>query len=136
MGTSVLVMSKDAVNNGLMCMPPHRLCVKTQGRFVFVDLDSIHWIESAGNYVQIKLSGQPGDEYLVRGTLQSFEDQLDGRYFVRIHRTVIVNCRRIRELRPWFTGEYIVTLDNGKELTLSRKYRVNLERLLTMSGAS
>jgi two-component system, LytTR family, response regulator len=68
--------------------------------------------------------------------LQSFEGRLDERHFVRIHRSVIVNCRRIRELRPWYTGEYIVTLDNGKELTLSRSYRGSLNRLLTMSAAS
>jgi len=43
---------------------------------------------------------------------------------------VIVNRSRIRELRPWFTGEYVVVLTTGKELTLSRGYRDRLPLLL------
>ncbi len=113
-----------------------RICVKTNGRIVFVDMKSICWIESAGNYVQIRLDRPSASEFLVRDTLQSFEQQLDGRYFVRIHRSIIVNSSRIKELKPWYTGEYIVTLDNGKELTLSRTYRINLRRLLRTVAAS
>ncbi len=136
MRASVLETPKDVINNGLLGNLSQRIWVKAQGRLVLIESQSIYWIESAGNYVQIKLRGHSVEEYLVRGTLQSFENQLDARYFVRIHRSVIVNCRRIRELKPWFTGEYVVTLDNGKELTLSRKYRGSLGRLLEMGGVS
>jgi two-component system LytT family response regulator len=132
MGTSVL--SNDRVKSRPMPIPTNRLCIKTRGRFVFVELNSILWFESAGNYVHIRVAGQPVEEYVVRSTLQSFEDQLDETIFVRIHRSIIVNCRKIRELRPCFTGEYIVTLDNGNELTLSRKYRANLQLLIRMSS--
>ncbi|MGI8770548.1 MAG: LytR/AlgR family response regulator transcription factor [Acidobacteriaceae bacterium] len=118
------------------CIPQGRICIKSRGRFAFVDVSSICWIKSAGNYVKIRLGGSSAGEYLVRDTLQSFEDRLDGSYFVRIHRSVIVNARRIRELRPWYTGEYIITLDNGKELTLSRSYRRNLSRLLKTGAAA
>jgi two-component system LytT family response regulator len=50
--------------------------------------------------------------------------------FVRIHRSVIINRNRVKELKPWFTGEYIVVLSTGKELTLSRGYRDRLQLLL------
>jgi two-component system, LytTR family, response regulator len=136
MGISVVSTPETAMKNSPVCILPNRLCIKSQGRFVFVDMGSIRWLESAGNYVHIRVAGQPAEDYLVRCTLQSLEGRLDERHFVRIHRSVIVNCRRIRELRPWYTGEYIVTLDNGKELTLSRSYRGSLNRLLTMSAAS
>jgi two-component system LytT family response regulator len=43
---------------------------------------------------------------------------------------VIINRGRVRELKPWFTGEYVVILNNGKELTLSRGYRDRLPLLL------
>src|SRR6266540_5690645 len=36
----------------------------------------------------------------------------------------------ILDLRPWFTGEYIVRMQSGKELTLTRNYRDALHRLL------
>jgi two-component system LytT family response regulator len=50
---------------------------------------------------------------------------------VRIHRSVIVNVERIREIRPCNSGEFIVTLTNGKEVPASRNYRDNLIPLLT-----
>ncbi len=136
MENSTVIPAEAIVNNDPAQSPQSRLCVKSKGRLVFLKQHSISWLESAGNYVQIKLGGEPAGEYVVRGTLQSFEDLLDERYFVRIHRSVIVNCRRIRELRPWYTGEYIVTLDNGKELTMSRRYRASLSRLVRMSTAA
>jgi two-component system, LytTR family, response regulator len=106
-----------------------RIHLKTDGRIVFIPLQSIDWLESAGNYVEVFV-GQQGKRFHVRETLSSFEKRLDERCFVRIHRSVIVNVSRIRELRPRYTGEYRVTMDNGKELRLSRGYRENLKRLL------
>ncbi len=56
---------------------------------------------------------------------------LDRRRFVRIHRSRIVNVDRIKELQPWFNGEYVVILRNGTRLTLSRNYRERLEEQLS-----
>jgi two-component system LytT family response regulator len=112
--------------------PPNsvdRIHVKTEGKIVFIPLQAIFWLESAGNYVEVYL-GKPGEKLLVRETLSSFEKRLQDRGFVRIHRSVIVNTGRIREMRPRYTGEYDVMLDNGKHLTLSRGFRSNLHRLL------
>jgi two-component system LytT family response regulator len=105
-----------------------KISLKIDGRILFVPIETIYWLESSGNYVEVV--GQHGDKLLVRDTLSSFEGRLDGRFFVRIHRSIIVNVARIREMRPHHTGEYQVTLDNGRQLTLSRGYRFNLKRLM------
>ncbi len=106
-----------------------RIPLKADGRILFVSAQSIHWIESAGNYVEFVL--QPhGERVMVRETLAWFEKSLDPRRFVRIHRSVIVNVNRIKEMRPRYTGEYQVTMLCEKQLTLSRGYRKNLKRLL------
>jgi two-component system LytT family response regulator len=55
---------------------------------------------------------------------------LDPSHFARIHRSTIVNLDRIRELQPWFHGEYIVVLKNGSKLKLSRSYREQLGVLM------
>lgn len=49
--------------------------------------------------------------------------------FVRIHRQTIVNLDRVRELSPLAAG-YIVVLDDGTQLTMSRRYRAHVERPL------
>ena len=104
-----------------------RLVVKSGGRVFFLRTDEIDWIEAAGNYVRLHL----GEEsHLFRETMNGMESRLDGRRFVRIHRSRIVNTERIKELQPWFNGEYVVILRNGTRLTLSRGYREKLQEQL------
>jgi two-component system LytT family response regulator len=104
-----------------------RLVVKSGGRVFFLRTDQIDWIEAAGNYVRLHL----GDEsHLFRETMNRMEARLDGRRFVRIHRSRIVNTERVKELQPWFNGEHVVILQNGTRLTLSRGYREKLQEQL------
>ena len=70
------------------------------------------------------------DSHLFRETMNNMEARLDGQRFVRIHRSRIVNTDRIKELQPWFNGEYVVVLHNGTRLTLSRGYREKLQERL------
>jgi two-component system LytT family response regulator len=115
---------KDAASQ----RPLKRLPIKAGGKFIFLDLDEIDYIEGAGNYLCVH-AGQK--EYLTRETMASCEQKLQSSDFVRIHRSVIINRRRVKELKPWFTGEYVVVLSTGKELTLSRGYRHRLQLLLS-----
>ena len=101
-----------------------RLVIKTEGRVFFLDIDQIHCIESEGNYVRV-YNGKK--TYLLRETISGLESQLDPKKFLRIHRSSIVRIDKIKELQPWFHGEYHVIMENGKQLTLSRNYRSNLQ---------
>jgi two-component system LytT family response regulator len=62
--------------------------------------------------------------------MKNLESQLDPARFVRIHRSTIVNLEKVKELQPFFRGEYVVVLHGGTTLKLSRGYRENLERRL------
>jgi two-component system, LytTR family, response regulator len=104
-----------------------RLVVKSGGRVFFLRTDELDWIEAAGNYVRLHLGE---DSHLFRETMNNMESRLDARRFVRIHRSRIVNTDRIKELQPWFNGEYVVVLQNGTRLTLSRGYREKLQERL------
>jgi two-component system LytT family response regulator len=104
-----------------------RLPVADGDRVVFVRIADIDWIEADGNYVRLHAGAH---EYAIRETLATLERTLDPRYFLRIHRSTIVNCDRIAEVRPWFHGHHIVVLSNGQQLRLSRYQRESVERLL------
>lgn len=101
-----------------------RLVVKTGGRVFFLDVDDIHCIEAEGNYVRVH---DEAKHYLLRETISGLEEQLDPKRFLRIHRSAIVKIDKIKEMQPWFHGEYRIILENGKQLTLSRNYRSNLQ---------
>ncbi len=104
-----------------------RLTVATGGRIVFVAVADIDWIEAEGNYARLHVSRKI---YEVRETLQALMEKLDPREFIRIHRSTIVNARRIREVQPWFQGSHIVMLQSGEELRMSRYQRDAVDRLL------
>lgn len=107
-----------------------RLVIKSGGRVFFLKSEEIDWIEASGNYVRLHVGAQ---SHLLRETMSGMEAKLDGDRFLRIHRSVIVNIERIKELHPLFHGEYTVLLRDGTELTLSRGYRDRLDRLLGKS---
>jgi two-component system LytT family response regulator len=107
-----------------------RLAVREKGRILFVPLDGVESIESERNYVRLHCGK---DSHLLRETMAAIEAKLDPARFMRIHRQAIVNVERIHDLRPWFTGEYIVRMQSGRELTLTRSYRDNLRRLIGKS---
>jgi two-component system, LytTR family, response regulator len=104
-----------------------RLAVATGGRIMFVPVADIDWIEAEGNYARLHVSRKTFD---VRETLQALMEKLDPREFIRIHRSTIVNARRIREVQPWFQGSHIVVLQSGEELRMSRYQRDAVDRLL------
>ena len=104
-----------------------RLVVRAGGRVVFLDTDEIEWIEAAGNYVRLTAGGE---SYLMREGIAHISRRLDPGQFVRIHRSIIVNIRKIKELQPCNRGEYMVILKDGKELSCSRGYRARLQELV------
>jgi two-component system LytT family response regulator len=97
-----------------------RIVVRETGRVYFVDVAEIEWLEAAGNYVTLHVGA--GKSHLVHETMAALESRLDGRRFVRIHRSTIVRVDRIKELLPHFNGEYVVVLKDGARLKLSRSY--------------
>lgn len=104
-----------------------RLMVRTSGRVVFLAYDEIEWIEAAANYVRLHAGKE---SYTLRGSIGSMAEKLPRDQFVRIHRSTVVNARIIKELQPCNSGEFIVVLRNGKELSCSRGYRNGLKQLI------
>jgi len=105
----------------------NRLTVKVDGRVRFVDVASVDWFEAHGNYVRLHVGSTT---HVVRETISAIEAALNPSQFARIHRGTIVNIDRIRELQPWFAGDYLMILKDGTQLKLSRTYREQLQTRL------
>ncbi|RYZ43876.1 MAG: response regulator transcription factor [Myxococcaceae bacterium] len=103
-----------------------RLAIRDTGRVVFLDVDEIEYIEAADYYVQIHAGGKA---YLHRETMQGLEARLDPERFMRIHRSAIVNSRRIRELRSEGRRDLVVVLTGGAELRVARSHREKFQHL-------
>jgi two-component system LytT family response regulator len=118
------VKSRQASNNN------ERIAIKTKGRILFIEPDKIDFAEAQNNYVL--LHTQTG-AHMVRGALSDIEQKLLPLGFIRIHRSVVVNVKSVKEVQPWFTGEYILRTLSGREFTVTRKYKSNLSRLATLA---
>ncbi|HLR87608.1 MAG TPA: LytTR family DNA-binding domain-containing protein [Wenzhouxiangella sp.] len=94
---------------------------------LMLEADLIDYVEAAGNYICIYY----GDEvHVIRRTLKSLARELDESVFVRVHRSTIINTRKIRSIRPHINGEYLLTMGGGKRVKVSRTYRESIASLL------
>lgn len=66
----------------------------------------------------------------MRARMKDMEQRLDPASFVRIHKSVIVNVDRVKELEALSHGEYTVTLRNGKRLRSGRVFGDRLKTLI------
>lgn len=107
--------------------PSHasRILVKHDGRMFFVKTTEIDWIEADRNYVRLHVGKS---SHTIRERISHLEETLDPELFARIHRSTIVNLNRVREMQQWFSGDYVVILEDGTRLRLSRHYRDRVEK--------
>lgn len=103
-----------------------RLAVRSAGKTVFVDVGSLDWIQGAENYVELHAGPV---SHLLHVTMNTLEKSLNPEIFLRIHRSIIVNLGRIRDLQPSAHGEYLITLRDGTRLQSGRTYADRLRAL-------
>lgn len=101
-----------------------RVAIKGPGQLEFVRVSEIDWIEAADYYACLHVGSK---SHLLRRSLAELEEDLDPTEFCRVHRSGIVNLKRVQALKLNPDGEYEVVLENGAQVRLSRRYRKQLE---------
>ena len=109
--------------------PPRRLGVRTGSHIVVVDIDTIDWVESYGDYARVHVGRQT---HVVAQRMHALERMFEGGQFVRIHRSLIVNLRRVRELHREPDGGGAIVLSNGVRLRVARGRWEALQTALEM----
>lgn len=104
-----------------------RVSVKVGEHIRVLAAGEIDWIEANGNYVHIHAGNTT---YVHRETLRQLEDSLDPARFLRVHRAIIVNVDRVREVHPLFNGNAELVLHDGTRIGLSRRFREHARRAL------
>jgi two-component system LytT family response regulator len=106
--------------------PLSRIAVKTESKITFVAVHEIDSIESAGNYVLLRVGKE---SHILRETLTALEGRLPAKQFLRISRAAIVNLDHVKELLPVFEGDSVVVLRNGRSIPTTRNLREIQERM-------
>jgi two-component system LytT family response regulator len=116
------LQKKDVTD--LVPKEPLRLAIRDGGKTTWVVQDDIEWIDAAGDYMCVQALGVT---YIMRKTMKELENELDETILQRIHRSTIVNVRRVKEMESHINGEYFLTLDSGHRVKLSRTYKDKLK---------
>jgi two-component system LytT family response regulator len=107
--------------------PLTRFVVRHSGEFSFVRPADVSWIEASGNYVRLHT---PTGQHLVRTSITDVGERLDPALFLRVHRRAIVNVDAIKKLEPYFHGEFVITMNDGSQVTSSRNFSGGLRGLV------
>lgn len=103
-----------------------RFIIKQAGEYHLIRTKDILWIESDGNYSRVITQDR---KFMIRYTLSGFEEQLDEGKFYRISRSQIVNLDYVIKIKDHVYGNYLVELENGISLKMSKNYKHLLEAL-------
>ncbi|MCI0435201.1 MAG: LytTR family DNA-binding domain-containing protein [Gemmatimonadetes bacterium] len=96
---------------------PRRIGVRHGATTTVIEHDAIDWIEACGDYVRVHAGGK---SMLMSASMNDLERLLDADVFVRVHRSITVNLRRVRELERDADGSGSVLLADGVRLRVAR----------------
>jgi two-component system, LytTR family, response regulator len=117
----------------------YRFAVRSGLNTFYIGASAVDWIESADNYARLWTGGR---SHLVREPLQRLADVLQSEGFIRVHRTALVNIRRVRELRRMRElrrtrpNQPTVVLHDGTRIVVSRERRAVVEETLRSKPTS
>jgi two-component system LytT family response regulator len=107
---------------------PEKITVKDGNDISFIRVPEIQWVDAAGDYMCIHASG---NTHIMRITMKQLEALLNPEVFLRVHRSTIVNVNVITGAQSLDNGEYLLNLECGSQVKVSRSYRDKVKHLLT-----
>lgn len=103
------------------------LALRVADRIVFVRPQEIDWIQADGDYVIVHVGTV---RHRIRETITRMEAKVPPAKLIRVSRSAIVNIDAVRELQPWFRGNFVIVIRNGARVTTGAQFRARLLRLL------
>jgi two-component system, LytTR family, response regulator len=83
--------------------------VKLGDRMLFVRIEDVSYFSAEEKYITIFT--KDGKTYLSDFSLKSLEEKM-GESFLRIHRSLLVNTKHIREIDKHYDSQYIIKMDD------------------------
>ena len=123
-GASAAVVEEIA--EGQSGVYPEKLSIRDGDETTLVPVSDIDWIDAAGDYMCVHANDTV---HIMRITMKQLEGLLNPLSFLRIHRSTIVNAARITSAQSLTNGEYLLSLEGGARLKVSRSYRDKIREL-------
>jgi len=108
-------------------MQQQRVVVKIAGKIRIIPVEEIHFLEAADDYVKIHTKE---GSYLKNKTMSHFEQTMDPQFFVRTHRSYMLNIQQITRIDPYEKENHIAILKSGSRVPVSKAGYVKLRSVL------
>ena len=105
----------------------NRIVVKSGRKIQVIPVESIYYIESQDDFVMIYCRD---GHFMKQKTMKFFEQHLDDKQFVRIHRSFLLNLMHISEIQQYEKESWIVLTKQGAKLKVSKAGYANLKEKL------
>ncbi|MFH1195950.1 MAG: response regulator [bacterium] len=115
----------DSYDNQLESLD--RVVVKTHQKILIIPVDGIHYLEAQDDYVMIY--SELG-KHLKQKTMKYFEDHLNTKEFIRIHRSYIVHITQVKQIEIIDKESYRVVLKDGNQLPVSKSGYAKLKEVM------
>ena len=89
-----------------------RFSIKIGDEIRFIQAKDVDWFHAEDKYVFLH---SEQEQYLLDTTLKNLEETLDPQKFIRIHKSVIINCEKLNRIKRNFTGHYKIELNDPKK---------------------
>jgi DNA-binding LytR/AlgR family response regulator len=88
--------------------------IKTDGKLVRLSNTDILYIESMGDYVKFVTADK---KYITHNTIKNLEEKVAAETFMKIHRSYIINIKKVDNIRD------NILIINGMELPISKAHK-------------
>ena len=102
-----------------------KLFVQVNKKPVLINIADILFINAERQYTS--LAASEGKTYLLRKSITYWESILPEKFFLRIHRSTIININFVSRIEPWFNSSYKLYLKHTQDsFIVSRRYAAKL----------
>jgi two-component system LytT family response regulator len=104
-----------------------RIVVKTGTKVKIIPVADVEYLQADDDYVSVITKE---GSYLKNKTMSFFEQTLDPRYFVRVHRSYIIAIQQITRIDPYEKDAHLAILKSGAKIPVSKTGYVKLKQVL------
>jgi two-component system LytT family response regulator len=118
------IRSNEPKNNNIqkLALQPlneiiERVVVKSNTKISVIPVEKIRYIEAQDDYVMIYATE---GKHLKQSTMKYFEQHLDPKHFMRVHRSYIIRFDQVVQLEPYGKESYVAKLKDGPSIPISK----------------
>jgi DNA-binding LytR/AlgR family response regulator len=105
-----------------------KIFIHSEGNPILIKISDIVSITAENQYSSLRMADKKN--HLVRRSISFWEDSLPSKYFIRIHRSTVINLDYLVKIEKWYNASLLVYLKEIKEpYVISKRFSVKIKKI-------